>query len=161
MSQVTLESLINPELPKPDKVEISIDQYNGVIHHFSNLMKIEPYSDEVIKELENELQFNLGSLTKELLRSSGNLIIGDFEVPNKTKLVELTNKWRNEIASDEDKLKFVVIEADGDDFTLVNSNDEIFVYDGETKQTNPDDTTVITHICKHIFAKIIGKDYKY
>ena len=161
MSQVTLESLLNPELPKPDKVEITIDQFRSVCGTFSNIMKTEPYSDESILELENELMFKLGKLTKDILKTTGNLIIGDFEVPNKEKLIELTNKWKNTVAAEEDKCKYIVIEADGDDFTLVNSSDEIFVYSGETKQTNPDDTNVVTHICKHVFAKIVGKEYDY
>lgn len=161
MPQVTLESLLNPELPKPDKTEITLDQYKSVISSFSNVIKIEPYTDEMILKLEDNLQFKLGNLTKELLKTSGKLIIGDFEVPDKNKLIELTNKWKNTVAADDEKTKYIVIEADGDDFTLVNSFDEIFVYSGESKQTDPDDTNVITHICKHIFAKIIGKDYKY
>ena len=59
------------------------------------------------------------------------------------------------------KDKFIVIEADGDDYTLVDNRDMIFVYDGKEKKTESYGEDVITHIAKHFMSKIVGKEYDY
>ena len=96
-----------------------------------------------------------------MLLNVGSLKIGDFEVKNNSGIIDLTNEWKSTVAKDDEKDKFIVIEADGDDYTLVDNRDMIFVYDGKEKKTESYGEDVITHIAKHFMSKIVGKEYDY
>lgn len=145
-------------LPNPEK-EISLDQMKDLIKTFGDRIKYEPWSEQDINTFENETNFKLGEKTAKMLREIGNLMIGNFEVPRNKDLYNLTQKWRETVATQDQMEEFVVIEADGNDFTLVNARDEIYIYHGDNKTTSPDGTDVISHISKHIMAKIAGLDY--
>lgn len=163
MKTITLESLLEKETINPKDAQLTILHLNGLTELFKEFISTDKYSEPDIAKIETETGVKLGESTKTMLLDTGSLVVigGNFEVPNADKLLELTNTWLNSVATEDQKGKFIVIEADGDDFTLVDSNDKIFVYSGETKETAPDGTDVITHICKHIMAKIVGNDYEY
>lgn len=140
---------------------ISSDQFINLIKLFNTNCEFTPYTESDISYLESELDFKLGKKTSDMLLSIGNLKVSDFEVPNKEKLISLTNEWKNNIATEDQKSKYIVIEADGDDYTLVDKDDMIFVYDGKEKKTESYDEDVYTHIGKHFMSKLVGDKYKY
>lgn len=160
---ITLESLIQEQPVKPEDATLTLTQLDGLMGIFKEFISKNIVNEEELKKLEETLNFTLGESTKAMLLDIGSfeIINGNFSVPNPQGLIELTNKWRSTVATDEQKSNYIVIEADGDDYTLVDSQDKIFVYSGETKKTEPDGTDVVTHICKHIMAKFVGKEYSY
>ena len=145
----------------PDKTIISISQFVSLTKLFNNICETNKYNESNISDLENSLNFKLGPKTKELLLNVGSLKIGNFEVKNNSGIIDLTNEWKSTVAKDDEKDKFIVIEADGDDYTLVDDRDMIFVYDGKEKKTESYGEDVITHIAKHFMSKIVGKEYDY
>ena len=145
----------------PDKTTISVSQLVGLTKLFNNICKTSKYNESDISDLENDLNFKLGPKSKELLLNVGSLKIGDFEIKNSSGIVDLTNEWKSTVAKDDEKDRFIVIEADGPDYTLIDDQDMIFVYDGKEKKTESYDEDVITHIAKHFMSKIVGKEYDY
>ena len=145
----------------PDKTAISVSQLVGLTKLFNNICKTSKYNESNISDLENDLNFKLGPKSKELLLNVGSLKIGDFEIKNSSGIVDLTNEWKSTVAKDDEKDRFIVIEADGPDYTLIDDQDMIFVYDGKEKKTESYDEDVITHIAKHFMSKIVGDEYDY
>ena len=154
---------ISIESSKPDDVKdvITIEQMKQLVKIFNNFCKTTTERDTTISDLEQTLDFKLGNKTEEMLIEIGSIKVKDFYLPTNSDLIKLTNEWRNTVAKDSEKNKFIVIESDNGDYTLVDKNDIIYVYDHKTKKTDCYDEDVVTHITKHIMAKIVGDKYEY
>ena len=91
------------------KISFSLEKFKKLVELFSDNCSISPYSGEDISNLESSLSFKLGPKTKEMLKFAGNLKVADFEVPKADGLIKLTNEWKNSVATNEQKEKFIVI----------------------------------------------------
>lgn len=154
---------ISIESSKPDNVKdvINIEQMKQLVKIFNNFCKTITEKSTTINDLEQALSFKLGNKTKEMLIEIGSIKVKDFYLPTNSDLIKLTNEWRNTVAKDSHKDKFIVIESDNGDYTLVDKADMIYVYDHKTEKTECYDEDVVTHITKHIMSKIVGDEYKY
>lgn len=148
-------------LKKPSEANITLDKMISVISAFNDVCETTKYTDEDISHLEESLNFKLGPKTKDMLKSVGNLKMKGFEVPDAKGIISLTHKWRNTVATDDQINRYIVIEADDDDFTLIDFKDDIFVYEAKKKETSSYNEDVITHITKHVMSKIVGDEYEY
>lgn len=159
IKNVTLESLINQKFDPKKKLPITIDQLKELIKVYSNYINTKPYTDEDIKCLEDSTKFTLGPITKEMLKTIGLIYVNGFTLPDCKMLINYNKAWKENVAKDDEKKRFIVIESDNGDYTLVDSNDKIAIYDHLKKNTRDDYQDVSTHIAKHIMAAITGVDY--
>lgn len=146
----------------PSKVEVTFNQLKSLINIFEDrIFDLNRYSDEDIDKFESETSFKLSEDTKLYFKSIGAFRCGDFCVPKVDKIIDLTKEWKDTIATEDQKDKYVVIEADGGDYTLIDNSDIVYMYEGKTKETKTDNESIYTHICKHIMSKIVGEGCKY
>lgn len=154
---ITVETDINVNISDRDD-NIDIEQFKSFITIFKDRIKTTGYSSIEIDAICNKLKFSIGTMTKNLLTSIGQIETKSFVLPNSLNLVKMTFDWRENYSSKEDKDKFIVIESDKGDFTLVDKFDNIFVYSSKTKTVINDKSDVITHIAKHVMRAVAGEE---
>lgn len=144
---------------EPRQIEINEDQLKSVVENFNNIIHTS-VQDGFCDYVEKNLHFKLGEQTKFIFTSFGAMTGNKFKMPTKEQVVDYTNTWKKDVAKSEDeKSKFIVIESDSGDYTLVDSDDNIFVYDHKKQETRDDKTKACTHICNHVMADIVGVHY--
>ena len=146
----------------PSKTTIEDSQLGGLVYSvFKDRVVVESrFTEDDVKKVEGATNFTFNSATKRYLMEFGKMHIGEFKTPSPDEMIKMTAEW-NKIAKTDQKDKYVVVESDDGDYTIVDNTDTIYVYEHETENTVTEHENTTTHIAKHIMCAIIGSKCKY